>query len=502
MRRQGLPMPPYNPILGHLPVVINVMSKIPGDSHNQYLPSLLRRAYPDLGPNFYMDTWPFGSPVLFICEPIALHQITQEHSLPKHPDLREFLRPLANGLDIVTMEGQQWKTWRNIFNPGFSLAHLMTLTPLIINETAIFCDILKERAEEAKIFAMKSLTDRWTMDIIGNVVLETNLNTQQADNPMVNALKRQIRWLVFGSKLNPWERWHPFRSLVHRYCSYQINSYINADLDRHIANFRVDTNTTSKSIVGLAMQTYLAEDTSKKSIDDTFRVFALSQIKQFLFSGHDTTSSTMCYIFYVLSMNPEIKQRVENEHNKSLGLTLESKSSRLKEKPHLLNQLPYTTAVLKETMRLYPVASSLRGGEPGFCVRDPEGRSLPTDGFLVWAVSQPLHRDPNYWVRPETFIPDRWLVGPEDPLYPIKGAWRPFEYGPRNCIGQELALMELKVAMVFVLHTFDVEVAYAQFDLENPRNLNTVSGERAYQLTLAGPSDGLPCKVKVKQSTA
>ncbi|KAL8802827.1 MAG: hypothetical protein Q9200_006453 [Gallowayella weberi] len=403
------------------------------------------------------------------------------------------------------MEGQQWKTWRNIFNPAFSLAHLMTLTPLIIDETAILCDILKERAEQAKIFPMKSLTDRWTMDIIGNVVLETNLNTQRAENPMVNALKRQIDWLASGSKLNLWERWHPFRSLVHHYCSHQINSYINADLDRHIANFNIDANTTSKSIVGLAMQTYLADDASRKSIDDTFRIFALSQVKQFLFSGHDTTSSTMCYIFYVLSLNPGIKERVEEEHKKSLGSTLQSKSSRLKEKPHLLKQLPYTTAVLKETMRLYPVASSLRGGEPGFCVRDPEGQLLPTDGFLVWAVSQPLHRDPRYWVRPETFIPERWLVGPEDPLYPIKGAWRPFEYGPRNCIGQELAMMELKVAMIFVLHTFDVEVAYAQFDLKNPKNPKnpkTVNGERAYQLTLAGPSDGLPCKVKLKQSTA
>ena len=176
-------MPPYNSILGHLPVVINVMSKIPRDAHNQYLPSLLRRAYPELGPNFYMDTWPFGSPVLFICEPVALHQITQERSLPKHPDLWEFLRPLAGGLDTVTMEGQQWKTWRNIFNPGFSLAHLMTLTPLIINETDIFCDILKERAEQAKIFAMKSLTDRWTMDIIGNVVLyvSTSLHHTRGD---------------------------------------------------------------------------------------------------------------------------------------------------------------------------------------------------------------------------------------------------------------------------------------------------------------------------------
>ena len=165
------PMPPYNPIFGHLPVVAKIMSKLPSDSHNQYLPGLLRQAHPDLGPNFYMDTWPFGSPVLFICEPSALHQITQEHSLPKHPDLREFLRPLANGLDIVTMEGQMWKTWRNIFNPGFSLAHLMTLTPVIVKETEILCAILRKYAGTREIFQMKDLTDKWTMDIIGNVVL-------------------------------------------------------------------------------------------------------------------------------------------------------------------------------------------------------------------------------------------------------------------------------------------------------------------------------------------
>ena len=164
-------MPPYNPVLGHLPVVAGIMSKLPGDCHNQYLPGLLRKAYPELGPNFYMDTWPFGSPVLFVTEPHALQQITQDHSLPKHPDLREFLRPLANGCDIVTMEGQTWKTWRTIFNPGFSSSHLMTLTPVIVKETVILCDILRNLARRKEIVTMKNLTDRLTLDVIGNVVL-------------------------------------------------------------------------------------------------------------------------------------------------------------------------------------------------------------------------------------------------------------------------------------------------------------------------------------------
>ena len=164
-------MPPYNPVFGHLPVVAKLMSKLPKDCSNQYLPGLLRKAYPDLGPNFYMDTWPFGAPVICICDPSTLYQITQEHSVRKHPDLREFLHPLSNGQDLVTMEGQMWKTWRTIFNPGFSLAHLSTLAPVIVREILALCDILRELAAMQAIFAMEKYTDNWTMDIIGKVVL-------------------------------------------------------------------------------------------------------------------------------------------------------------------------------------------------------------------------------------------------------------------------------------------------------------------------------------------
>ena len=147
------------------------MSTLPKDSNNQYLCTMLRCTYPDLGPTFYLDTWPFGAPMLVVSEPSALHQITQEYSLPKHPDLREFLRPLTSGMDIVTMEGQMWKTWRNIYNPGFSLSHLMTLVPVIVKETLDLCDLLRIRAEKKEVFRLKHLTDRLAIDVIGNVVL-------------------------------------------------------------------------------------------------------------------------------------------------------------------------------------------------------------------------------------------------------------------------------------------------------------------------------------------
>ena len=126
---------------------------------------------PDLGPIYYLDTWPFGPQMLVVASTGGLYQITQEHSLPKYHALKYFLKPITEGLDIVTMEGDLWKTWRGIFNPGFSANHLMNLTGSLVEETDRFCGILQNRLEDQKTFQMKDLTDNLTMDIIGRVVL-------------------------------------------------------------------------------------------------------------------------------------------------------------------------------------------------------------------------------------------------------------------------------------------------------------------------------------------
>lgn len=279
-----------------------------------------------------------------------------------------------------------------------------------------------------------------------------------------------------------------------------MNSYLNKELDNQAPKLRDQSGKPTKSIISLALQSYLEDDDSNNATDGTFRTFAISQIKIFLFAGHDTTSSTICYIFRTLSSNPSVLERVREEHAKVFGTSRIEIVRKLKEEPYLLNQLPYTVAVIKETLRLFPVAPSLRGGEPGYHVRDPQGRLFPTDGFLVWVASQPLHRDPSLWPQPEKFLPDRWLVAPGDPLYPIKGAWRPFEHGPRNCIGQELAMMEMKIVLIMVLQEFDIEIAYDELDRKSTTRgaPKSVDGERAYQLVLARPSDGLPCRAKLR----
>ena len=164
-------MPPWNPILGHLYFCYKITSQLPKDAHPNYLPDMIRRHLPDLGPLYYLDLWPFGPQMLVVSSIQGLYQITQEHSLPKYPALKYFLYPIADGLDLVTMEGDLWKFWRGIFNPGFSAKYLTTLTSDILDETEKMCSILQKLSREHKRFPMKDLTDNLTMDIIGRIVM-------------------------------------------------------------------------------------------------------------------------------------------------------------------------------------------------------------------------------------------------------------------------------------------------------------------------------------------
>lgn len=344
-----------------------------------------------------------------------------------------------------------------------------------------------------------------------NIILprDTRFDAQRTKNIFTTALRAQIRWLSFGNEANLFERWHPLRPLMRRWNARQMVQYVSRELDNRFVNNRKNKNLMdkerSKTIIDLALENYLADQARNRDggegMDETFKNAAICQIRTFLFAGHDTSSSTLCYCYHLLSLHPHVRRRMVDELNKILGKDVGQAASRIAENPHLLNQLTYTFAIIKETLRLYPPASSTRSGEPGFMMTSPDGRQCPTEGLLVWSNSVAIHRNPDFWPQPNDFLPERWLVGKDDPLFPAaKGMWRAFEYGPRNCIGQELALLEVRLILALTVREFSIESAYEEWDrLKPPRGPKTVNGDRAYQILLgaAHPNDGFPCKVSI-----
>lgn len=292
-----------------------------------------------------------------------------------------------------------------------------------------------------------------------------------------------------------------------------MNKFIEKELDHRFAERQrdkasIDANKPpSKSVVSLALESYMSEHKQRsptKEMDKRFKAYATAQVILFLFAGHDTTSSTLCYCYHLLSAHPKaIATLRAAEHNTVLDTDLSKVPSLLINNPRLLNQLPYTLAVIKETMRLFPAASSMREGSAGISIIDEVGNSYPTEGVYVWVLHLAIQRNPKYWKEPDFFIPERWLVGPDDPLYPVKGASRPFEFGRRNCIGQTLFMMDLRTVFAMTVREFEIRAAYREWDLLHPnsRGSKTVRGERAYQIEKGGahPADGLPCRATLRR---
>jgi sterigmatocystin biosynthesis cytochrome P450 monooxygenase len=299
---------------------------------------------------------------------------------------------------------------------------------------------------------------------------------------------------------------------VQNYNSYRMDQYLDREIDKRFEELSLSraspqkSTFQSRSVISLAMDKYLEELGDKGELSKrAFKHLAKPQLRMFLYAGHDTTSSTLLYCYHLLSGHPAVLSKVRDEHDKVFGsrLTPESVKQAITSDPTLLNQLTYTLAVIKEVLRLFPPAASLRDGRSDIVLTDEKGQRYPTEGCYIWVLSLAMHHSPDVFVEPEVFIPDRWLVKPDHPLYPKKASWRAFEWGPRNCIGQTLAQLELKVALVMTARLFNIIPVYEEWDNLYPRKgVKTVDGNRVYQAEMGGggahPVDGFPVRVTVR----
>ena len=394
----------------------------------------------------------------------------------------------------------------------------MTLVPTIVDECDIFCDILRSHATNNDVFRMERDTTKLTVDIIGKVVLDLPLNSQRGPNELVDAFMSQVRWAKIGAQFNPIELIDvPIRKAMQAYNNWKMDRYIGKRLDERFSTR--EGRGKSKAIIDLALEAYLKEvkgasgDLSTvKKMDPEFKLAATSNMKTFIFAGHDTTSSTISYAYYYLSKSPEALAKIRQEHDDVFGSDVSAVGDQLRRDPHLLNRLDYTLAVTREVLRLQPPASTIRVGQKGFFVHDPEtGEPLPTEGFMLWPVDVGLHRSSKYWPDPHTFRPERHLHGTEDSSanYASKEAWVGFSKGQRNCIGQELAVIETKVILAMTLRAFDFAPAFDELQKlkgdksgypSDTSGVQECFGDEAYQVQLgtAKPREGMPCRVRLR----
>lgn len=145
-----------------------------------------------------------------------------------------------------------------------------------------------------------------------------------------------------------------------------------------------------------------------------------------------------------------------------------------------------------------------------FFVTDPvTNERYPTEGCNLLALNLGLHYNSG-WGDPRAFRPERWLTKAPAPEGAFREAWVPFSKSPRNCIGQELAMLELKIVLAMCVRSFDFHAAFDKDELDKlkgdgsgyPSDSSGVQqflGEKAYQIQLgtAKPREGMPCRLSM-----
>jgi cytochrome P450 len=190
------------------------------------------------------------------------------------------------------------------------------------------------------------------------------------------------------------------------------------------------------------------------------------QIMTFIGAGHETTSTTLMWIFYELSKHPDILQQLIQEVDGILG-TGDNKKSEVSYDDII--KFTYMSQVIKETLRVHPSIPALARVNKEEC-QFGDYRMHPNTNIVVSLFA--LHYNKDYWVEPYLFNPDRFH--PDKIKETLKHPFQfvSFSAGPRNCIGQRFANMELVVILALFLSNF--EISMNDDDFENMRSEETI----------------------------
>lgn len=425
-------------------------------------------------PDFmHFDFRPVQHPLLLVTSHELAEQLTRTtkshpYSIRKSPTIQGEYGALVGKKSILTEEGESWKALRKLFNAGFAPQHLVTLLPVLVDKTNIFIEKMDVIARSGAVADLDGFCVNLTFDIICQVI--TNVDVHAQEEGLAHDLIINFRLLldtyISGIGLGL-AAWNPYIQFLRYYYSRRLDAALFKIIQEKFDDIQQSRGTEGKttkdrSVLALALKDVdtLTPDISQLIAD---------QCKTFLFAGHDTTSILLQRLFYALSIDPTRLSKIREEHDSIFGSD-DPQTVFLAKPDETLKELVYTSACIKEALRLWPPAATARMTHDKFTIKTREGDQVIVDDCVIYPMQHIIHRDPNvYGPTANEFVPERWtgdsdtstatnadVGGTATPTGKIPAsAWRPFERGPRNCIGQELANLEARVILACVMRRYD-----------------------------------------------
>ncbi|XP_017774205.1 PREDICTED: cytochrome P450 4C1-like [Nicrophorus vespilloides] len=355
------------------------------------------------------------------------------------------------GTGLVTSTGDHWHKHRKLITPAFHFNILEKFVEVFNERGKVLIDILKKKAN-GEIFDVFPIITMYTLDAITETSMGLKMNLQdETVSPYVDALNNIQR----GSQRRTWNVFlQP--DFIFRRTSVGKQFYKSIEFINSYCMKVIDEKTRALEVAETKPETTTDDFGRKKRMafldllitnrKNGFTVTdMLDEVNTFMFAGHDTTSSAISFALYALSKNADVQERLYDEIVSLFGtderdLTYSD-----------LQSTVYLDQVVKESLRLFPpVATYSRLIEHDLKLTNvtiPAGTSLACFAYM-------LHRNPEHFPEPEVFDPERFNAENTAKRHPF--AYAPFSAGPRNCIGQRYAILEIKLTLIEILKNFKI----------------------------------------------
>lgn len=351
-----------------------------------------------------------------------------------------------HGQSLLITEGAQWRQQRRMLQPGFSPKRFGAYARQMTEAIADTLDALPAGA---------ALDFEHTMNMLAaDVIVRTMFGARFADPvPGMDTaqVERAVRTLVdagYREMFLPFALpgWLPYPGRgAKRAALALLDDLVRA----HIARRRAAPD-AGDDLLGMLLAASDEEGEGAMLGDDGVR----DQLMTTFLAGHETTAAALTWAGWALAAHPDVAARAATEVDRVLGGRTPGHAD--------VGQLPYLGTVVKEVLRLYSPSPGVLARR---ATRDVEiGGWLLPEGSLVSILAVLPHGDARWFAEPGRFDPDRFaLDGEEAGQAGIpRGAYLPFGTGPRVCIGNSFATVEMTLALAMLLQRFTLRPAPGQ----------------------------------------
>uniref|UniRef100_A0A8C3XZ97 Cytochrome P450 n=1 Tax=Catharus ustulatus TaxID=91951 RepID=A0A8C3XZ97_CATUS len=347
----------------------------------------------------------------------------------------KYLEPwIGNGLLIL--HGPKWHQHRKLLTPGFHYDVLKPYVDLMAESTNVMLDKWEKLTADGKSVELFEHVSLMTLDSIMKCAFSSSYSPLSRKNTYIQAVydlchmvHQRLRIFPYHNDIIYWLSPHGFRFRKACRIAHDHTDKVIHERKESLKDEQEFEKIQKKRHLDFLDILLCAKDENGAALsDEDLR----AEVDTFMFEGHDTTASGISWLFYCLAMHPEHQQLCREEIQGILGDrdTIQWED---------LAKMTYSTMCIKESLRLYPPVPGV-SRQLSKAVTFPDGRTLP-EGLCI---------------LPGTDVFDPLRFSPENVSGRHSHAFLPFSAGMRNCIGQQFAMNEMKVALALTLLRFEL----------------------------------------------